>query len=166
MFQRVTAKELKLIIRGVLVLLTIVALGVGVAEHQLTALTQRPVQERFFYIGRNDDHIYSAYAFGYGLTFGSMYPIGTLSLTQRSVRVTIADYTITVPTKIEIDGAKVWYWLAVWKQQFVTEAITAKKTADEYWRQVKPAVEDTFKILGMKTQQVKQQLEEYMREYR
>lgn len=47
MFQRVASPDMRLIIRGLFILVTIVGIGVGIVEHQMATLTQRPAQERW-----------------------------------------------------------------------------------------------------------------------
>lgn len=163
MFERVAAGDTGLIARGLLILLAIIVIGVGVADHQLNALTQRPEQERFFYIGRNQEHVYSAYAFGYGLTLGSVHSMGNISLTDRSVILKFSDHTVTIPTKIEVDGSRLWYWISVWQRQFTEEALAAKKKSIEYWDQAKPYIETVSQYIRGRTQYVIQQMREYIR---
>lgn len=83
-----------------------------------------------------------------------------------SVVVTIANYFIPVQIKIETEYSRLEYWLAIWYQQFVDEAFSAKKAAGEYWKQVKPYVEAALHTLRTKTWQGVQQMNEYIREYR
>ncbi|SMC93640.1 hypothetical protein [Sporomusa malonica] len=166
MFERVATGDAGIIARGLLILLTIIVIGVGVAEHQLAALTQRPEQERFFYIGRNQEHVYSAYAFGYGFTLGSVYSLGNISLTERSIVLKFSHHTVIIPTKVEIDGSRLWYWFSVWHRQFVEEAFATKKKAIEYWNQAKPYIETASQYIRARTQYAIQQLSEYIREYR
>ncbi len=167
MFERVAASDAGIIARGLLILLTIIVIGVGVAEHQLGTLTQRPGQERFFYIGRNQEHIYSAYAFGYGLTLESVYSFGNISFTeQRSLVLKFAERAITIPTQVKIDGVRLWYWIDVWHKQFVEEAFSAKTRIVEYWQQSRPYIETVLQKAREKTQGVIQQLEETIDEYR
>ncbi|QDR80956.1 hypothetical protein [Sporomusa termitida] len=167
MFERVAASDAGIIARGLLILLTIIVIGVGVAEHQLGTLTQRPGQERFFYIGRNQEHVYSAYAFGYGLTLESVYSFGNISLTeQRSLVLQVAERTITIPTQVKIDGGRIWYWLDIWHKQFVEEAVSAKQKISEYWHQTRPYVEAVLQKVREKTQAAIHKLDETIREYR
>ncbi|TWH48751.1 hypothetical protein [Sporomusa sp. KB1] len=132
MFRQVVTPDIRLIIRGLFILLTIIAVGVGIVEYQMATLTHRPVQEIF----------------------------------ANSVIVTIANYLIPVPMKIETEFSRLEYWLAVWHQQFVDEAFRAKQVAGEYWKQVKPYVDTASQTLRTKTWQGVQQLDEYIREYR
>ncbi|MDF2570095.1 MAG: hypothetical protein K0R55_1699 [Sporomusa sp.] len=166
MFERTAAGETGIIARGLLILLLIIVIGVGVAEHQLTTLTQRPEQERFFYIGRNQEHVYSAYVFGYGLTLGSVYSLGNISLTDRNFMLKFAGHTITIPTKVEVDGSRLYHWLFVWHRQFVEEAFATKKKSIEYWNQAKPYIENISQTIRDKSQYAIQQMSEYIREYR
>lgn len=166
MFERVVTGDMRIIARGLFLLLVIVVIGIGVAEHQLTTLTQHPYQERFFYISRNQDHVYSAYAFGYGLTLGSIHSLGQISVTNRNITLLIGNHSISIPTKIEINGSRIWYWLDVWHRQFVDEAFATKKKLVEYWYQVKPYTEAVLQALREQAQSVKQGINEYIREYR
>lgn len=166
MFERVAADDIGIIARGLFILLAIIIIGVGVAEHQLTTLTQRPEQERFFYIGRNREDIYSAYVFGYGLTLGKIYPFGYISRTYHEIVTNIASHSITIPAKIAIDETRVWYWLDVWYRQFVDEAFAAKEKVLEYWNHIKPYVETAFQALRLQAQWALAQIKQYISEYR
>ena len=132
MSRQVVISDIRLIIRGLFILLTIVAVGVGIVEHQMATLTQRPAKEHL----------------------------------ESGVVVTITNYISPLLSKIEIDRVRLGYWFAIWHQQFVEEAFTAKKTAGEYWRRAKPYVEAALQTLRVKTGQVVQQMDEYIREYR
>lgn len=166
MFERVPTGDIGLIARGLIILLAIVMIGVGVAEYQLGTLTQRPEQERFFYLGRNQEYIYSAYAFGYGLNLGKLYPLGSISVEEANVQLAIANYTITFPTKIRIDGSRLWYWVDMWRRQFIAEAFAAKTTAIEYWNQARPYAESVFQNVRVQIQHATKQFNEYLRENR
>ena len=166
MFERVPTGDIGLIARGLLILLAIVMIGVGVAEHQLGTLTQRPEQERFFYLGRNHEHVYSAYAFGYGLNLGKIYPLGSISIEEASVRLAIADYTVTFPTKIGLDGSRLWYWVDIWRRQFIAEAFAAKTTATACWNQARPYAEAILQNVRVQIQHANEELNEYLREIR
>lgn len=132
MFRQVVTSDMRLIIRGLFILLTIIAIGVGIVEYQMATLTHRPAQEIF----------------------------------ANSVVVTIANYLIPVPMKLETEFSRLEYWLTIWHQQFVDEAVNAKKAAGEYWNQTKPYVEAAMHMLRTKTWHGVQQMDEYIREYR
>lgn len=167
MFERVAANDIGIIARGIFILLAIVIIGVGLAEHQLSTLTQRPEQERFFYVGRNREHVYLAYVFGYGLTLGTINPIAHISRTDYNIVVQIAQHSIVIPTKIEFcDSARVWYWLDVWYRQFVAEAFAAKEQVIEYWNHIKPYIESVFQTLKVQAQATIMQFKQLIHEYR
>ncbi|CQR72088.1 hypothetical protein SOV_19760 [Sporomusa ovata DSM 2662] len=132
MFRQVVTPDIRLIIRGLFILLTIIAVGVGIVEYQMATLTHRPAQDIFAY----------------------------------RVVVTIANYLIPVPMKIETYFSRLAYWFTIWQQQFVEEAFSAKKAAGEYWKQSKPYIEAAMHNLRIKTRQGVQQMDEYIREYR
>ncbi len=164
MFQRVAATDTKLIISGLIILLTIVTVGVGIVEHQLATLTQRPAQERLFYIGRNEKpSSYLVHVFGYGITFDNIFPQTAISLTDNNLVITIVHRSIKIPINARL---QVKHWFGIWHQQFVNEALLAKKTAGEYWRQTKPYVEAAFQKLKLKIQEAIDKTEEHIREYR
>ncbi|MBP2662398.1 MAG: hypothetical protein H6Q71_346 [Firmicutes bacterium] len=85
---------------------------------------------------------------------------------ESAVIATIANYVPPIPSKIDFENSQMGYWLAVWHQQFVNEAFTAKKAAGEYWQQGKPYVEAAVRILKLKTMQAVEQIDKYIREYR
>jgi len=45
MFRQVVTSDIRLIFRGLFILLTIIAVGVGIVEYQMATLTHRPAQE-------------------------------------------------------------------------------------------------------------------------
>lgn len=158
--------DLRVITRGLIVLAAIVVIGVGVAEHQLNTLTQRPEQERFFYIGRSREHVYSAYVFGHGVSLENIYPLGTVERSAQSVRLHIGGHSLVIPTKIEINGLRALYWLDIWRGQFVEEAFRVRKKVAEYWTQCKPYIENGLQTLQTEGRRFSQQIGEYLREYR
>ncbi|MCM0760021.1 hypothetical protein M7775_15825 [Sporomusa sphaeroides DSM 2875] len=164
MFERVAANDIGIIARGLFILLAIIVIGVGLAEHQLTTLTQRPEQERFFYIGRNREDVYSAYAFGYGLTLGKIYPFVNISRTDHELVVHIANHAITIPAKIEIDGRFIGHWLDVWHRQFVDEAFAAKEQVLEYWNHIRPYIETAIQAVRTQAQAAIVQIKQYIGE--
>ncbi|WP_425057581.1 hypothetical protein SCACP_20990 [Sporomusa carbonis] len=166
MFGQLAAGDTRLIVRGLLILLAIVTIGVGVAEHQLATLTQRHEQGRFFYIGRNQEHVYSAYIFGYGITFSRVYLLGNISRTDHNIVLNIGDHAAVIPVKLEIDTSRLRYWLDVWRRQFVKEALTVRNDIITYWNQAKPYAGTAFEYLKNKSQNVMQQMVEYIHEYR
>lgn len=164
MFERVAATDIGIIARGLFILLAIIVIGVGLAEHQLTTLTQRPEQERFFYIGRNREEVYSAYVFGYGLTLGKIDSFAHISRTGHELVVHIVNHAITIPAKIEIDGKFIGYWLDVWYRQFVDEAFAAKEQVLEYWNHSKPYIETAFQTVRVQAQAAIVQIKQYIGE--
>jgi len=159
----VAASDTAIIARGLLILLTVIVIGVGVAEHQLATLTERLEQPRFFYIGRNQEHVYLAYVFGHGLTLGKA-PWDSIPSVQRNSVTSFPDYMARIAHRVEADGSRVRYWLDVWQQQFRTEAFAAKRKTHEYWQQAKPYLETAYQKMRSKLEQVRKQIAEYVRE--
>ncbi|WP_371370626.1 hypothetical protein [Sporomusa aerivorans] len=158
MSEQVKPGDSGVIARGLLVLAAIVVIGVGVAEHQLNTLTQRPEQERFFYIGRDQEHVYSAYVLGHGLSLGNLYPLCTISRTDHTVVLRFDKYALVVPARVEINGVQVLHWLDIWRQQFVEEAFAVKKKIMEYWIELKPYIKANVQTLKAEVQSIIQQI--------
>lgn len=163
MSKRVAASDTAIIARGLLLLLTVIVIGVGVAEHQLATLTERLEQPRFFYIGSNQEHVYTAYVFGHGLTLGKA-PWGNIQPVQRSSAISFPDYMARIAHRVEVEGLRVQCWLDVWQQQFRAEAFAAKNKIHEYWQQAKPYLEISYQKTRSKLETVRQQIAEFVRE--
>ncbi|MBP2637926.1 MAG: hypothetical protein H6Q72_3833 [Firmicutes bacterium] len=169
MLQRAAATDTKLIIKGLMLLVTIVIVGVGIVEHQMAALTQRPVQERLFYIKSNTDYRFLAPMQGYVTAVDKgIWPDTLVSLTEDKLVVTIGQHSFKLPIKLqsEINKLKEKHWFALWHQQFVDEAVKTKEKAWQYWQQIKPYIETTFQKVKVKSRLALEKLEENIREYR
>lgn len=167
MLQRAAANDTKLIIKGLMLLMTIVIVGVGIVEHQMAVLTQRPVQERLFYIGSNGDQRFIASIRGAVSAFDKdIWP--SLSLTEAKLVVTIGQHSFKLPIKLqsEFNRIKAKSWFALWHQQFVDEAVKTKQVTWQYWQEIKPYIETTFQYLKVKSRLIIDKIEENVREYR
>jgi hypothetical protein len=169
MLQRAAATDTKLIIKGLMLLVTIVIVGVGIVEYQIAALTQRPAQERLFYIGSGTGHTFLTDMQGYVTAVDKrIVPEARISLTEDKMVITIGQQSYKLPIKLqsEINTWKEKSWFALWHKQFVDEAAKTKEIAWQYWKQIKPYIETAFQNLKVKSRLAVETLEEWFREYR
>lgn len=169
MLQRSAATDTKLIIKGLMLLMTIVIVGVVIVEHQMAALTQRPVQDRLFYMGSNSEYDFFEPMQRYVAGFNKgIWPDTLLLLTEDKIVVTFGHHSFKLPIKVqsEINRLKDKHWFALWRQQFVEEAVKTKARAGQYWQQIKPYIEATFQKVKVKSRLLIEKLEENFSECR
>ncbi|BBB92770.1 MAG TPA: hypothetical protein PKA28_02905 [Methylomusa anaerophila] len=141
MFNRLMAHDAAIVARGLLLLLLIIFIGVGVAEHQLAGLTQKSEGSMFFHIGRSKEYRYSVYLFGQGAQLKCLYQVGTISNAGRDLFIKIADKYFVVPTQVEYDMGNFYYWANLWRRQFSDEACKTKQSIQQHMLIVKPIIE-------------------------
>lgn len=132
--------------RGFVALMVIVLLGVAAAENQLNDLTQRQDFVQVANIRRDEvDGVYSAYLLGSSYHVRTIYPVASISNTPHSFTLEVAGTRLTVPTVLCFDLQKANYWLALWHQQFVTEAFKTKQELESYLLLFRPIFQDFIK---------------------
>lgn len=169
MLQRAAATDTKLVIKGLMLLVTIVIVGVGIVEYQIAALTQRPAQERLFYMGSTAERGLLTYVQGYVTMFDKrIVPDAHISLTEDNIVIAIGQHSYKLPIKLqsEINRVKEKRWLDFWHKQFMDEAVKTKEIVWQYWNQIKPYMETAFQNLKAKSRLAVEKLEESIREYR
>lgn len=137
MLVRLPAADARIIGRGVVVLVLVIALGVAAVENQLNHLTARSDFVQVLNL-RRDGGYYHAYFFGQSWGLRAIYPVGALASDGDSLTVAVAGRQITVPTAVRIELAGIVYWLDLWRGQFVAAALRTKRDLTGYWDQVRP----------------------------
>jgi len=119
MFYLVAYKDFLFIIRGLLILVVVVVLGVSVAQQQLNTLTQRQEYVQVFTVTSISRDRYSFYLLGTQYMIKSFYLIGEISTSEQKMIVTIPPYTMTIPMQIEFDCQEELALLELWIRTLV-----------------------------------------------
>ncbi|MDR3588564.1 MAG: hypothetical protein P4N41_02775 [Negativicutes bacterium] len=143
MLLRLASADAVVLARGLAALLVVIILGVAVTENQLNNLTERQEFAQALNIRRDEAvGVYAAYVLGNSYTLRALYPIAGLSSTNNSLTVTAGGKRLTVPTALYADLGQAEYWLVLWRQQFVSEALKTRQALDRYLEQLRPLIRD------------------------
>ncbi len=132
MFCLVEYREIRLLLRGLFILLSVIVIGVSVSERQLHSLTQQENPDHAFSIIRNQSEVYTVYILGIGYTMRTIYPVGEIIHTDKNVMIKTPEHDITIPTYIEIDCTKELVFLEEEAKLLVTEAFKYKQKLELY----------------------------------
>lgn len=140
---RLAMADMFMLGRGFIALTVIVLLGVVTAENQLNDLTQRQNFVQVANIRRDEvAGVYSAYILGSGYQVKTIYPVAMISNTPHSITLESTGKRLTIPTVVFADLQKTNYWLALWRQQFITEALETKQELERYLLLFRPLFRD------------------------
>lgn len=132
MFYPLEYGDRMLIIRGVVILVVVILLGILVTQHQLNTLTQRQECIVAVDIPHDQNGIYSFYLFGANYDVQGVYPIGQIINKDQSIVLKGMGYMIEVPTYIEINCKKELKLLDLWAKLLVKEAFQYKQAVGVY----------------------------------
>jgi len=104
-------RDVLMIIRGLIILVVVIALGLSVAEQQLNTLTQRQEFVRIFDISRNREGVYTMEVLGSDCSISAVYAIAEIKNQDASVTIKTPLITWTVPKYLYIDCRKELAWL-------------------------------------------------------
>ena len=111
MFCSLAYRDVLMIVRGLMILVVVIALGLSVAEQQLNTLTQRQEFVRIFDISRNHEGVYTMEVLGSGCSISAVYAIAEIKNQDASVSIKTPLITWTVPKYLYIDCRKELAWL-------------------------------------------------------
>ena len=132
MFYPLEYGDRMLVIRGVVILVVVILLGVLVTQHQLNTLTQREECIVAVDIPRDQQGIYSFYLFGATYDVQGVYPVGQIINKEQSIVLKSMGYMIEVPTYIEINCKKELERLDLWAKLLVKKIFQFKRVAGVY----------------------------------
>lgn len=132
MFCLLEYRDSMVVLRGVVILALVIALGIGVAQEQLNSLTQRPDCIARVVIPYDQSGIYSLTLLGAIYQVQAVYPVGQIINGERAIVMKIMNGAIKVPTYIEIDCKKELRMLELWAGLLVKEAFICKSTVEGY----------------------------------
>ncbi|VBB06104.1 Hypothetical protein LUCI_1319 [Lucifera butyrica] len=127
MFLHSDYSESQFIWRGVIVLITIILLGVVVAEKQLNGLTQREQVVQSFNLARNEQGTYTVYFLGFHKKLRALYGFGRITGSRQAMCLEAGNDKITIPLVLYFDLKFITAAGNVWFQQFETEALKTGK---------------------------------------
>lgn len=138
--------NMKVIGRGLLLLLTIIVVGVMAAETQLNNLTKRSDFVQFLNVRRTFDS-YCFYVFGSSYKLSAMKYLGGLSNTDTDITYQTDDKKFVIPTKMAIEADAVWQWAVLERQHVVSELQNQKKVMYYYSEKLRSYLHDiVYKI--------------------
>ena len=132
MFCPLEYRDSILILRGIVILVVVVILGVTVTEQQLNQLTQRQEMGEFFNITYDRSDIYSIYILGANYHVRAVYPVGQLNNEERAITIKTMNHSIKVPTYVEIDCKQELTLLDLWAKLLVKQAFAFKQVVSLY----------------------------------
>lgn len=138
MLVRLEPSEWTVVRRGLLLLCACVVSGSILVEIQLNQMTYWQDVVRVFNARRVDSGAYLAYLFGEEYYVQAVWPVGTVSNSNRSLEITLLGCGFTLPTKLDIDiHDTVESGSALWRQG-IREAFKLKQTVYDTWLLYKP----------------------------
>jgi len=143
MLLRLASSDALMMGRGLAALLVVILLGVVITENQLNNLTERQEFEQALNVRRDESAgVYAAYFLGNSYKLKALYPVARLSNTDNSLTVTAGKKQLTIPTVLYADLGQAEYWLALWRRQFVSEALKTRQALDKSFDQLRPLIRD------------------------
>ena len=119
MFCPLEYRDSILIFRGVVILVVVIILGVSVTQQQLNSLTQRQECVGAFTIPYDQSGNYSMYLFGSSYDVKAVYSVGKIVNGDKAVFIETMDYSMKIPTYIEVDCKKELVLLDLWAKLLV-----------------------------------------------
>lgn len=112
-FCRLAYSDTLIIIRGLLILVIAILLGLSATEQQLNTLTQRQEIGQIFDIERNDEGVYSLEILGSNYNITAVYVVAEIANQDKSVSIITPFHTLMIPKYIYIDARKELVWLSL-----------------------------------------------------
>ena len=138
MFCPLPYRDTLMVLRGLLILVVVIILGVSVSERQLNSLTQRQESVRAFTMNCDDKGVYSIYILGSNYNIKAVYSVGEIINTDKLIIIKIAQQSIQIPTYIEIDCNKELKLLELGANLLISKGLSFKKTLEVYLRELPP----------------------------
>ncbi|SFL32103.1 hypothetical protein [Pelosinus propionicus] len=137
MFCSLAYRDVLMIVRGLMILVVVIALGLSVAEQQLNTLTQRQERMRIIDVSRNHEGVYTMEVFGSDCSISAMYTIAEIKNQDANINIKTPLVTWTIPKYLYIDCRKELAWLTL-KMKYLEKYIKqAWEIANVYLRQIR-----------------------------
>lgn len=113
MFCRLAYSDTLIIIRGLLILVVAILLGLSATEQQLNTLTERQEIGQIFDMNRSSEGVYSFELIGSSYNISAVYAVAEIANQDKNISIITPFYTLIIPKYIYIDGRKELAWLAL-----------------------------------------------------
>lgn len=128
MFVRLSREEVTPLLKGIMMVVFLILLGIAAAEYQLNSLTLQHQEVQAFNISRR----YGAYSFhllGYKSTISVVYPLAMIEYNGKQIVVNSKEghSSYAINTVLLLNASQIEYWLTRWGEQFVSEAYNTKR---------------------------------------
>jgi hypothetical protein len=123
-FCRLAYSDTLIIIRGLLILVIAILLGLSATEQQLNTLTERQEIGQIFEMNRSNEGVYSLEVLGSSYNISAVYIVAEIVNQDKRVSVITPFHTLMIPKYIYIDGRKELAWLSLelrYLEQFINE---------------------------------------------
>jgi len=123
-FCRLAYSDTLIIIRGLLILVIAILLGLSATEQQLNTLTERQEIGQIFDMNRNNEGVYSFEVVGSSYNISAVYVVAEIANQDKSFSIITPFHTLVFPKYIYIDGRKELAWLALeigYLEQYIKE---------------------------------------------
>jgi hypothetical protein len=117
--------------RSFLIVLSVIIIGVTVAEKQVNSLTQRQDITKAFNISEQRG-IYSGYLLGYEYSTSFSYPVGKIYNNDQELVMKIQDFVITVPLRVQVDLSSAMALAYEGKDEFIDKSMKTKQNFEKY----------------------------------
>jgi len=131
-------RDTLMILRGLLILVIVIMLGVSVSERQLSSLTQRQEGVHAFTINWDYEGVYSIYILGTSYHIKGVYSVGEMINTDQAIIIKTARYRITIPTYIEFDCNQELGMLESGANVLIIKGLNFKKSLELYLTELPP----------------------------
>ena len=132
MFCPLPYRDTIILLRGLLILVVVIILGVSVSERQLNSLTHRQDSVRVFNIDYDHRGIYSIYILGSSYTMSAVYSVGQIINNDKTIIIKNDYHLITIPTYIELDCKKELILLESWVKLLIDRGFKFKHSLEVY----------------------------------
>lgn len=112
-FCRLAYSDTLIIIRGLLILVIAILLGLSATEQQLNTLTQRQEIGQIFDMNRNNDGVYSLEVLGSNYNISAVYVVAEIANQDKGVSVITPFHTLLIPKYIYLDAREELAWLSL-----------------------------------------------------
>lgn len=141
MLLRMAASDMRVLGRGVMALVLIIAVGVVTTERQLNDMTRQQDFVQALNIRRDEANgLYGVYFLGSSGQIRAIYPVAGIGNTASTLTLAANGRTIALPTVLYFDLRQAAYWLNVWQLQFMNEAHRTKQKLNNYLIEIKPFI--------------------------
>ena len=120
------------VLRGLLILIVVIMLGVSVSERQLNSLTQRQESVRAFNISCEHPGAYSIYILGSSYNMSAIYSVGEMINNDKTIIIKNDHHLIAIPTYIEIDCKKELRLLELYAKLLIDKGLDFKQSSTLY----------------------------------